>query len=97
TSIALMRAENRTVEAGDGSRVDEGADVADAVLWENVLIERGARVSRAVLGANVRIGSGEVFEDAAVVRDELVADSARPPKALAGERRGENFVVKLPR
>jgi NDP-sugar pyrophosphorylase family protein len=92
-----MRAEERTVELGDGSRVDDGADVSDAVLWENVRVEAGARVSRAVLGANVHVRSDEVIEDAAVVRAELVAESERPPKALAGEQRGENFVVKLPR
>jgi NDP-sugar pyrophosphorylase family protein len=97
TSIALMREERRTVEPGSGSRIEPGADVTDAVLWENVCVESGARVRRVVLGANVHVSRDEVLEDAAVVRAELVADSERPPKALAGERRGENFVVKLPR
>ena len=97
TSVALMRAQGRSVEHGEGSRVEEDADVTDAVLWENVRVEPGARVRRAVLGAGVRVASGEVVEDAAVVRAELVEGSERPPKALAGEFRGENFVAKLPR
>jgi NDP-sugar pyrophosphorylase family protein len=97
TSIALMRAENRTVELGSGSRIEPGADVTEAVLWENVRVESGAHVRRAVLGANVHVNRGEVLEDVAVVRAELVVSSERPPKALAGERRGENFVVKLSR
>jgi NDP-sugar pyrophosphorylase family protein len=97
TSIALMRAAGRSVEVGEGSRVDEGARVEDAVLWENARVESGARVRRAVLGAGVTVPLGDVIEDAAVVRWQLVAGEERPEKALAGERRGENFVVKLPR
>jgi NDP-sugar pyrophosphorylase family protein len=97
TSIALMRDERRTVEIGSGSRVEQGAEVSDAVLWENVRVESGARVRRAILGAGVTVRSGDDFEDVAVVRAELVRDSERPTKALEGETRGDNFVVKLPR
>jgi NDP-sugar pyrophosphorylase family protein len=97
TSIALMHREGRTVESGAGSRVEPGADVSDALLWENVFVESGAHVRRAVIGANVRVREGDVFEDCAVVRRELVESSERPPKSLEGEMRGENFVVKLPR
>lgn len=96
-SLELMRGEGRDVERGEGSVVEEGADVKDAVLWENVRVEAGARVARAVLGAGVRVTRGEVFEDAAVVRAELLAGQERPEKALAGEVRGANFVVPLPR
>jgi NDP-sugar pyrophosphorylase family protein len=97
TSVALMRDEGRSVETGGGSRVEQGAEVSDAVLWEDVRVEAGARVRRAVLGAGVTVRRGEVFEDVAVVRAELVLGSERPAKALGGESRGDNFVVKLPR
>jgi NDP-sugar pyrophosphorylase family protein len=97
TSVALMRDENRAVEIGAGSRVEPGAEVSDAVLWEDVRVERGARVRRAVLGAGVTVRAVDDFEDVAVVRAELARGSERPSKALAGETRGDNFVVKLPR
>jgi NDP-sugar pyrophosphorylase family protein len=97
TSVALMRDEQRAVETGTGSRVEPGAEVSDAVLWEDVRVEPGARVRRAVLGAGVEVRSGDDFEDVAVVRAELVRGSERPAKALDGETRGDNFVVKLPR
>ncbi|PYS94188.1 MAG: hypothetical protein DMF64_02485 [Acidobacteria bacterium] len=95
TSIALMRRAGRDVELGPGSVIEPGADVRDAVLWEDVHIAAGARVRRAVLGAGVCILAGETIEDAAVVRAELVRAVARPAKGLTGTIRGENFVAPL--
>jgi NDP-sugar pyrophosphorylase family protein len=96
-SLELMRKEGRDVERDKTAHVEDGADVREAVLWEGVRVERGARVRRAVLGAGVFASAGEVFENVAVVRDELVRGEERPEKALAGETRGANFVVPLPR
>ncbi len=96
TSIELMRNEGRDVESGSGSTVDAGADVGEAVLWENVHVEAGARLRRVVLGAGVRVARGASLENAAVVRAELVRVGERPAKALPGEVRGANFVVPLP-
>jgi NDP-sugar pyrophosphorylase family protein len=94
-SLTLMRLEERDVQLGRGSQIDAGADVREAILWEDVRVEAGARVRRAILGAGVRVRRGEVVEDAAVVRAALVRDGERPAKALAGEVRGDNFVVPL--
>lgn len=96
-SLTLMRQEGRNVQVGEGSIIEADAEVNDAVLWENVRVGKGARVRRAILGAGVELGSGEVMEDVAVVRAELVRGEVRPEKALAGEVRGTNFVVPLPR
>lgn len=94
-SLALMKREGLDRVVGEGVAVEPGADVSEAVMWEGARVERGARVRRAVLGAGVRVAAGEVIEDAAVVRAELVEGEERPPKALAGEVRGANFVVPL--
>lgn len=101
TSVALMRKESRDVELGQGSIIEAGASVAESVLWEDVRVDAGARVRRSVLGAGVQVGPGEVFEDVAVVRAELVREElARgvepPPKGLKGEFRGSNFVAPIP-
>jgi hypothetical protein len=49
-----------------------------------------------VLADGVRVARGEVIENAAVVRAELVRGATVPEKALRGELRGANFVVPLP-
>jgi NDP-sugar pyrophosphorylase family protein len=96
TSLALLKREGRGVEVGEGSFVEEGAEVSESVLWEGVRVEAGARVRRAVLGAGVRVASGESIENAAVVRAELARESVRPSKGLEGELRGSNFVAPIP-
>ena len=96
TSVALMKREGRDVELGRGSVVEDGASVAESVLWEEVRVAAGARVRRAVLGAGVSAGPGEVFENVAVVRAELARGVERPEKGLRGEFRGPNFVAPIP-
>ena len=96
TSLALMAAEGRGVELGEGSTIAVGAEVSESVLWEGVRVGKGARVRRAILGAGVVVNEDDVIENAAVVRAELVAGEERPAKGLAGEVRGANFVAPLP-
>ncbi|MDT5159619.1 MAG: mannose-phosphate guanylyltransferase [Acidobacteriota bacterium] len=96
TSIALMRREGREIEVGDGSLIETGAQVSESVLWENVHVAAGAHVRRAVLGAGVKVKPGEVLEDVAVVRAELVQGVEPPLKGLRGEVRGSNFVAPIP-
>ena len=96
-SLALMKDEGRDVDVGENCAIYPHASVSESVLWDEVTIEEGARVSRAILGDGVRIRAGEVLENAAVVRADLVRNEEPPPKALRGELRGDNFVVPLPR
>ena len=96
TSVTLLQREGRDVEVGEGSTIEDGANVNESVLWENVHVSRGARVRRSVLGAGVRVGPGEVFDNVAVVRAELVRGVERPEKGLQGEFRGSNFVAPIP-
>lgn len=96
TSVTLMRREGRNVELGAGSAVEDGATVAESVLWENVSVAGGARVRRCVLGAGVGVRAGEIFENVAIVRAELARGVERPEKGLQGEFRGSNFVAPIP-
>jgi NDP-sugar pyrophosphorylase family protein len=96
TSVTLLKREGRDVELGRGSSIEDGANVTESVLWENVRVARGARVSRSVLGAGVSVGPGEVLDNVAVVRADLARGVERPEKGLRGEFRGSNFVAPIP-
>ena len=94
-SLALLHERGRNREVGAGSIISDGAEVMDSVLWDNVKVEAKARVRRAILGDGVHVGEGEIMENAAVVRAELVQGREPPAKALKGEVRGDSFVVSL--
>ncbi|HEX8140247.1 MAG TPA: NDP-sugar synthase [Pyrinomonadaceae bacterium] len=94
-SLALLKESGRDTDLAEGCVVSDEAEVRDSLLWNEVRVEGGARVRRAVLGDGVRVPRGEVIEDAAVVRADLVLDREPPAKALKGEFRGDNFVVPL--
>jgi len=98
TNVALtgMSGAGGDVVKDETAFVEEGASVAESVLWEGVRVESGARVRRSVLGAGVRVARGEVFENVAVVRAELAEGEERPEKGLEGEVRGSNFVAPIP-
>lgn len=94
-SLALLRSQGRDVYAGLDSSIDAQANVRESILWDHVTIEPGATVRRSVLGDGVRIRTGESVEDAVIVRAEIVAGKKIPAKALKGEVKGDNFVVRL--
>jgi NDP-sugar pyrophosphorylase family protein len=94
-SLALMKESGRDNDIGEACAIAAEAEVRESLLWNEVRVEPGARVRRAILGDGVRIGRGEVIEDAAVVRADLVREREPPAKALRGEFRGDNFVVPL--
>jgi NDP-sugar pyrophosphorylase family protein len=94
-SLQLLSETGADTSTGADCRISPSAQVDQAILWDNVIVEDGARVNRAILADNVRIPAGTVIENAAVVCASLVKGTEPPPKALKGEFRGDNFVVSL--
>ena len=94
-SLALLHSQGRDVYAGENGKIESGAEVRESVLWNNVVVEKGARVRRAVLGDGVVVPQNEHFQNAIVVRAEVVTGCTPPVKALKGEVIGDNFVVLL--
>jgi NDP-sugar pyrophosphorylase family protein len=94
-SLALLDQRGLDMYTGGNASIDDQADVHESILWDDVIIERDARVHRAILGDGVCVRAGEVVEDAAVVRAELVAGVTPPAKAPKGYVKGDNFVVPL--
>jgi len=96
-SLELLSGTETTVSKGKECVIVKDAEVKEAILWDNVIVERKAKLSRVILADDVRIPAGEVIEDAAVVPASLIAGKPIPEKALKGEFRGENFVVPIAR
>ena len=94
-SLQLLSRTGADISMGAECRVSTSAEVNEAILWDNVVVEDGARVSRAILADNVRIPAGAIIENAAIVCASLVKGKEPPPKALKGEFRENNFVVSL--
>ena len=93
--MALLHSQGRDVYGGENGKIESGAEVRESVLWNNVVVEKGARVRRAVLGDGVVVPQNEHFQNAIVVRAEVVTGRTPPARALKGEVIGDNFVVLL--
>lgn len=92
-SLAMMNGES--VCKGANCSVSDSAKVENSILWDNVTIGENARLNRAILADGVSIKSGEYFENAAIVRAEMLENVEIPEKALKGYIQGDNFVVPL--
>jgi len=94
-SLALLQAQGRNVYSGNGTAIDQSAEVRDSILWDDVMVEKGGSVVRSVIGDGVRVREGERFQDAIVVRADVVAGQKPPAKALKGQTIADKFVVPL--
>ena len=93
-SLAMMNGEN--VITGDNCGVSASANVKDSIIWDDVEISDGANLYRTIIADGVKIETGEHFENAAIVRAEMVRNCAEiPEKALKGYIQGENYIVPL--
>ena len=72
------------------------AAIRDSVIWDDVTIDDGASLYRTIIADGVSIESGEQFENAAIVRADMVRNCEEiPEKALKGYIQGENYIVPL--
>lgn len=93
-SLAMMDAGDMFV--GQNSIVSELSTVRDSVLWDGIYVGDEASLYRTIVADGVRIEPGEHFENAAIVRAEMVRSCADiPEKALKGYIQGENYIVPL--
>lgn len=93
-SLAMMH--EAAVCVGENCSISPGAEVRDSVLWDDVTVAEGANLYRTILADGVMIEAGEHFENAAIVRAEMVRNCDEiPEKALKGYIQGENYIVPL--
>lgn len=93
-SLAMMNGSD--IFTGENCVIAPGAAVRDSVIWDNVSIADGASLYRTIIADGVSIESGEHFENAAIVRADMVRNCEEiPEKALKGYIQGENYIVPL--
>jgi len=95
-SLAMLDGQAEKLVMGENCRISTGAIVKDSVIWDDVSVADGAELSHTIIADGVKIKSGERYENAAIVRAEMLAHCTEiPPKALKGFMQGENYVVPL--
>lgn len=94
--ISLAMMDGQPLFTGQRCDVSPDATVRDSVFWDDVKVEPGASLYRTIIADGVTINDGEHFENAAVVRADMVRNCLEiPEKALKGYIQGENYVVPL--
>ena len=94
--ISLQMMNGEAVCRGENCTISDGANIRDSVVWDNVNIADGANLYRTIIADDVKIEAGEHFENAAIVRADMVRNCEEiPEKALKGYIQGENYIVPL--
>lgn len=93
-SLAMMKGED--VHCGSNCSVSPDSSIRDSVIWDDVKIAGDVSLYRTIIADGVTIEAGEHFENAAIVRAEMVRSCEEiPEKALKGYIQGENYIVPL--
>jgi NDP-sugar pyrophosphorylase family protein len=94
--ISLEMLNGEKVCQGENCNIDKTATVTNSVIWDNVTVEANAKINRTIIADDVKIKQGEIYENVAIVRAEMLTHCDEiPEKALKGEYIGENYVVPL--
>jgi NDP-sugar pyrophosphorylase family protein len=93
-SLAMLNGSN--VYIGSDCSVASSAGVRDSVLWDDVTVESNVNLYRTIIADGVTIPVGSHYENAAIVRAEMVRNCEDiPEKALKGYIQDENYIVPL--
>ncbi len=94
--VSLEMMNGTSLLAGENCLISGRAVVKDTIMWDNVSIGDDAHLYRTIIADDVKILAGEHFENAAIVRAEMVRNCEEiPEKALKGYIQGENYIVPL--
>jgi NDP-sugar pyrophosphorylase family protein len=94
--ITLAMLDGKENCIGEGCDIASTATVRDSIMWDNVKVGEDVNLYRTILADDVEIPSGTHFENAAIVRAEMLRNTDEmPEKALKGYIDGENYIVPL--
>jgi len=93
-SLAMMKSGD--VHFGHNCVMAGAVSLKDSVIWDDVTIGDGATLYRTIIADGVTILPGEHYENAALVRADMVRSCREiPEKALKGYIQGDNYIVPL--
>jgi NDP-sugar pyrophosphorylase family protein len=93
-SLAMLNGTN--IHIGSDCSISSSAGVRDSVLWDDVTVESDVNLYRTIIADGVTIPSGTHYENAAIVRAEMVRNCEDiPEKALKGYIQDDNYIVPL--
>lgn len=93
-SLAMLGGKENCI--GAGCRIATSAIVRDSVLWDDVTVSENVKLYRTIIADGVTVEAGEHYENAAIVRAEMLRSTDEmPEKALRGYIQGENYIVPL--
>lgn len=93
-SLTMMNGAN--VYFGNGCEIEPSSSIRDSVFWDDITVGKDASLYRTIIADGVTIGPDEHFENAAIVRAEMVRNCEEiPEKAPKGYIQGENYIVPL--
>lgn len=94
--ISLTMLNGGMAHFGSRCSVASSSRIRDSILWDDVSIGEDASLYRTVIADGVSIGAGEHFENAAIVRADMVRNCDEiPEKAPHGYIQGDNYIVPL--
>lgn len=92
--ISLAMLTGRDVFQGVDCVISGSAAIRDSILWDNVWIEDEVNLYRTIIADDVVIPAGSNFENAAIVRADMVRNCDEiPEKALKGYIQDDNYIV----
>jgi len=93
-SLAVM--DGHRCHIGQNCTIPPSATIRDSILWDGITVGENASLYRTVVADGVMIPEGEHYENAAIVRAEMVRNCDEiPEKAPHGYIQGENYIVPL--
>ncbi|HVF29854.1 MAG TPA: NDP-sugar synthase [Pyrinomonadaceae bacterium] len=93
-SLAMMNGDH--IFTGANCSISDDASIRDSVVWDDVTVREGSSLYRTIIADGVTIETGENFENAAIVRADMVRGCDEiPEKALKGYIQGDNYIVPL--
>ena len=88
-SLEFLARSGKDLVCGAGTQIDNGAKVAESILWERVQVKAGARLHQVIVGDDVVVPPDADYQRVVIMRKDRCDEIER------GEIVGENLIVPI--